>query len=62
MAPQDDLDVRFTYHKPTADDAKFYEVFRAEAKNLARVIVSETAPSREQSLALTNLHQQQQAH
>lgn len=51
----DRLDRDFTYHPPKGDQAERYQTIRAEAHKLARKIVQLSPPSREQSLALTNL-------
>jgi hypothetical protein len=45
----------FTYHKPKDDQPERYEALRAKAKELAYLIVGCVPPSREQSLALTDL-------
>lgn len=54
---QADLDNRFTYHSPQPDQPARYTALRNQAKDLAEAIVTSTPPSREQSLALTNLEQ-----
>lgn len=51
------LQNRFTYHKPIADQPKRYELLRAKAKEFAELIARHTPESREQALALTNLEQ-----
>lgn len=51
------LECNFTYHKPLEDQPERYELLRSYAKGLAHAIVNMTPPSREQSLALTNLEQ-----
>ena len=55
----DMLERNFTYHPPIADkqQAEKYEALRDNFKTLAYEIVNNTSPSREQSLALTNLEQ-----
>lgn len=45
----------YTHHPPFGDQQERYEVIRAKAKELALVIVECTPPSREQSIALTEL-------
>ena len=45
----------FTYHAPKGDQARRYEVMRFYAREFARMIVTLTPPSREQSVALTDL-------
>ena len=47
----------FVYHSPKEDQPQRYEALRAQAKELALKILTLTPPSREQSLALTNLEQ-----
>ncbi len=51
------LDVRFTYHAPRGDQEARYVALRATAKEFAEEIVAKCPPSRERSLALTNLEQ-----
>jgi len=45
----------FTYHPPTPEQVRKYEVLRENAKHFAHLIVELTPPGREQSLALTHL-------
>jgi hypothetical protein len=45
----------FTYHAPKEDQQQRYEMLREKAKELAYLIVGCTPPSREQSIALTEL-------
>jgi len=52
-----DLENRFTYHSPKADQAERYQAIRMAAKELAELIVASTPTSREQSLALTKLEE-----
>lgn len=54
---QADLDNRFTYHAPTGDQPKKYELLRAQAKELARNFVLLCPPSRELALALVRLEE-----
>lgn len=49
------LDQNFTYHKPKDDQPKRYEVIRWQAKQLAMLLCGSCPPSRELSLAMTNL-------
>lgn len=49
------LENTFTYHAPKEDQPQRYEMIRAKAKELAYLIVGCSPPSREQSLALTDL-------
>lgn len=52
----DDLDRRFTHHPPGAATIPIHEYLRREFRMLAGRIV-ELGPSRESSLALTNLEE-----
>lgn len=47
----------FTYHPPKVDQQERYVALRDQAHQLALSIALLTPPSREQSLALTNLEQ-----
>ena len=51
------LENDFTYHAPHGDQPKRYEEMRSMAYVLAAHIVTNTPPSREQSLALTKLEE-----
>lgn len=55
----DDLELenRFTYHQPHGIQPALYEELRAKAKALAKFILMEVPPSREQSLAITKLEE-----
>lgn len=53
----DDLNVRFTYHKPKDGQAERYVSIRDKAKELAVHIVENSPASREQSLAITALEE-----
>jgi len=57
MSGQYDIDNIFTHHPPHTDQTKRYEYLQAMAKVMAWSILKFTPPSREQSLALTNLEQ-----
>lgn len=50
-----DLENRFTYHPPKADQALRYEMIRDRAHNLAAFINEKCPDSREKSLAVTHL-------
>jgi hypothetical protein len=54
---QQDIDRRFTYHPPHGTQAKRYEEIRSRAKAFAEFVISNTPPSREQSLFLTALEE-----
>jgi hypothetical protein len=45
----------YSYHSPSYDQPERYETIRAAAKALAYLIVENSPPSREQSVALTHL-------
>jgi hypothetical protein len=45
----------FTYHKPNPDQPERYMVIRDKARDLAELILKLTPPSREQSVAITEL-------
>ena len=47
----------FTYHKPFGSQTERYEEIRNKAKELALVIQRTCPPSREKSVAMTNLQQ-----
>lgn len=53
----DQLENNFTYHAPQGDQQERYVAIRDEAKALAYTICKNSPPSREQSIALTNLEQ-----
>ena len=52
-----DIENRFTYHKPTDDKAKIYPILRDKAKELAYLIESNVPNGREKSCALTKLEE-----
>ena len=54
---QEDLNNRFTYHKPFGEQTVRYERIRSSGLNLAEQLVIMCPESRELSLALTNLEQ-----
>lgn len=51
------LEKNFVYHSPHGDQNYRYEQIRWEAKNYAELLTRTCPPSRELSLALTNLEQ-----
>lgn len=53
----DDINNRFSYHAPKGNQQERYVLIRDVAKHLATVIVQNSKPSREQSLALTKLQE-----
>ena len=52
-----ELETRFTYHAPKADQPSRYVQLRDNARMLAELIQMLTPKSREQSLALTSLEE-----
>jgi hypothetical protein len=48
---------RFTYHKPDAERADRHEMMRDAFKGVARFVSDMTPEGREQSLAMTHLEQ-----
>ena len=52
---QDDLDNRFTYHKPKEGQPETYQALREAAKSLAEHINAVCPECREKSLAITEL-------
>ena len=54
---RDQIENNFIYHSPKDDQPERYQKIRAKAKEFAVLIVEETPPSREQSLALTKLEE-----
>jgi len=52
-----ELDIRFTYHEPTAIQSDHYEEIRTKAKKLAALMVERCPESRERSLALTSIEE-----
>ena len=52
-----DMAHRFTYHAPTPEQPKVYQLVRDLAHLLALTVEAATFPSRERSLALTNIEQ-----
>lgn len=58
MIPDEDVENRFTYHPPkdTVQRDK-YQLLREKCKMLAKEILRQTPPSREQSVAITKLEE-----
>lgn len=52
-----DIENRFTYHKPFGNQPERYQTIRTEAKRLAHTIDDACPNSREKSLALTKLEE-----
>ena len=52
-----EIEKRFTYHKPKADQPERYEALRKRAKGLAVLIIKSCPDSRERSLAITKLEE-----
>ncbi len=59
LTPEDEkyLASAFTYHAPKDDQPERYNTIRLLARALAQNIIKNSYPSRERSLALTNLEQ-----
>ena len=57
MITQQDLQNRFTYHKPKEVDAQRFIDIRAQAYEFALYIVENVPDGREQSLAITHLEE-----
>lgn len=51
------LDRAFTYHPPTENQPALYQQIRAEARELAALIMLVAPHCRERAVALTNLEQ-----
>ena len=51
------IENNFTYHPPLPDQVARYEQIRQEGKRMAEFLTAMCPPSRELSLALTNLEQ-----
>lgn len=51
------IENNFMYHAPKAGQQEKYEAIRGKAKELAYLIDEECPPSREKSLAMTNLEE-----
>ena len=54
---QEQIDNTFTYHKPFSTQLERYQAIRSKAKELAETFKDNASPSRELSLAFTNLQQ-----
>lgn len=52
-----DLEKRFTYHKPTPEKAEKFPVIRNKAKELAYLLEEFVPNCREKSLAITKLEE-----
>jgi len=52
-----DIENRFTYHAPNAEQIKKYPLIRDEAKYLAYLIEENVPNGREKSLAMTKLEE-----
>jgi hypothetical protein len=51
------VETAFSYHAPKTSQPERYELLRGEAKRLAYLFLASCPPSRERSLAMTNLEQ-----
>jgi len=52
-----EMEIRFTYHKPTEGQPKIYETIRDQAHIFALLLQEFCPPSRELSLAITKLEE-----
>lgn len=57
MITANDLENRFTYHKPKEGQTEKYQELRDAARDLAFQIVQSQPEGREQSLAITKLEE-----
>ena len=57
MVDEERLEKDFIYHAPKGDQVERYGNIRASAKCFAQLLMGECPPSRELSLAITNLEQ-----
>jgi hypothetical protein len=55
--PSDEIHIRFTYHPPTAEQARRMQSIRDMCRELASLVEANTPASREQALALTHLEE-----
>lgn len=55
MITQEDIEKRFTYHSPKADQPQRYKALREKSKELAKLINESCPDSREKSVAFTEL-------
>lgn len=53
----DELEIRFTYHRPNEEQTVRMQAIRDKCKELARLVYDVTPQSREQSLALTHVEE-----
>lgn len=53
----EELENRFTYHKPDVKQTEQYQILRSTAKALAALIMDTTPDSREKALAITKLEE-----
>ena len=54
---QEEMAIRFTYHKPTEGQPEIYETIRDQAHDFAITLLELCPQSRELSLALTKLEE-----
>jgi len=52
-----DIERIFTYHAPKPDQLPRYERIRAKAREFAELILADSPPSREQSMALSHVQE-----
>lgn len=54
---ENEIDIRFKYHKPTEGQPEKYQRIRSLAKEFAELVQDECPESREKSLAMTKLEE-----
>lgn len=57
MPSPEEIECRFTYHKPQEGQPEKYEALRAKAREFAELVVELVPEGREQSLALTKIEE-----
>lgn len=53
----EEIEDLFTYHPPVGDQQMRYEIIRAAAKSFAHVIVANTKPCADQTVAIRKLRE-----
>lgn len=53
----EEIEDLFTYHSPTGDQPMRYEIIRAAAKSFAYVILANTKPCADQTVAIRKLRE-----
>lgn len=57
MITDKDIESWFTYHSPTEAQQKQYLLIRTQAKALAKIILDNTPPSADQTVAIRKLRE-----